>query len=129
MVFRNFFDALSIAFDDKEDHIESLTTLSSSPTSTATLHVSTPPQHVKNKHKKCKMHNSKPKPPTPLTKQTSSTAGMGVSCSSMERQLFPMGTANGMVFNSYHQSNYDRNHHFIKSLSQLFNSMQFLQII
>ena len=99
MVFRNSFNTLSIVIDDKEDHIKDLTILSSSPTSTATLHVATPPQHVKNKHQTCKTLHSKPNPSTPLTKQPSSNAGTRFSHSSMEKQLSPMGTTNSMVFN------------------------------
>ena len=114
MVFRNFFNALSITLDDKEDHIKVLTTLSSSPTSVSTSHVSAPPQHVKNKCQTCKTLHSKPKPSTPLTKQPTSTAAMRSSCSSMEKQPSPMGTANSMVFNPYHQNNFGRRCHSSK---------------
>ena len=109
MVIRSSFNALSITLDNKEDHIKALMTFSSFPTSPATSYVSTPPQHIKYKCQTCKMLHSKPKLSSPICKQPSSTAGTRSSHSSLEKQLSPMATANGMVINSYHQKNYGRN--------------------
>ena len=109
-VFKNSFDNRSLTLDNEEDNIQALMTFSSSPTTTVPLHVSTAPQHIITKHQKHKIFHSKPKSYAPLTKQPSATAGMRSSHSSMEKQLSPMATTNGMVFNSYLQKNYGRNH-------------------
>ena len=109
-VFRNSFDTLSLALDNKEDNIKALMTFSSLQTTAAPLYVSTVPQHSKNKHQKHKTFHSKPKSYVTLTKKPSTTTGTRSSCSSMEKQSSPMANANGMVFNSYLKKNYGTNH-------------------
>ena len=81
-------------------------TFSSPPTQ---LHVSTEPQHSKNKHQKRKMFHSKPKSHSVLTKKPSPNIGMRSGCSFKKNQQSPIADANGMVFNSYLKKNYDRN--------------------
>ena len=62
MVIRNSFNAHSLTLEDEEDNIKSLTAFSSSPHITTPLHVSTKPQHNKNKHQKSKMFFAGPSP-------------------------------------------------------------------
>ena len=115
MVFRNSFDALSLALEDEEDNIAALMTFSLSPTTAAPLHVSIEPQHNKNKHQKHKTFHSKPKSYTTFTKKPSPNLEMRSIHSSMEKQPSPMANANDMVFNSYLRKNYGRNPQSSKS--------------
>ena len=105
MVFRNSFDALSLALEDEEDNIKALTTIPSSPSTAAPLHVSSEPQHSKNK--KSKTFHSTLKSHASLTKKHSPNIGMRSSCSFKKNQPSPIANPNGIVFISYLQKNYD----------------------
>ena len=113
MVFRNSFDALSIALDDEEDNIKALMTFLSSPTTTVPSHVSSPPQHIKTSIRDARHSIPSPSYPhhlprnhLPLLEQDPTDPPW--------RTAVSHGHKNGTVFNSYLQKNYGRNCHSSK---------------
>ena len=124
-VFRNSFNVLSLTLDYKEDNVKALTTFLSLQTTTAPSHVSTVPQHSKNKCQKCKMFHSKPKTYATLTKKPSTTAEPRSCCSSIEKHH---GHCKQHGFHFLPQGKLWQKLPIIKSLLQPHDLMQFWQI-